>query len=264
MPHATQLRCLRRIQIELQEAHHLSIAVLLNHIDPLVLCYEVVYLAAKWKRSNAQIVSTNLVLLLQLVAALAHSEIAAPVGNNTQLLAAIRDNFRTRRVRPPRFKLAVQALRVVLIVVGTLAVLRLLVVSRAAREISCRRVLCTRQRTIRNSVLIDVLVPCESAETIQILSTQHLAALQRLLRIWEWLRHPVVHSQIEIRKNKDRGLQLLRQIERLNRHREAFRHTPGKEHKVLRITVAKERSRKHIALRRARRQSRRWTNTLNV
>ncbi len=64
-------------------------------------------------------------------------------------------------------------------VVGTLAVLRFLIVAAAARKIRSRRMLGSWQRAIANAVAVHVSVTGESAQPVQIFFAQNLAAVDR-------------------------------------------------------------------------------------
>src|SRR5215470_13375217 len=97
------------------------------------------------------------------------------IGDDADL-DALRDQLRTRHKRARRLELAVDTLHVVLEVVGTFAVLRLLVVSAAAREVGGGRVLRTRKGAIGYAVAIHIFVPGEAAQTIEILLAQRLPA----------------------------------------------------------------------------------------
>ena len=73
------------------------------------------------------------------------------------------------------------------------------------------------QRAIADAVSVHVFVTGETAEAVEIFFAQHLAALDRLLRIFERIGHPVVHAEIEIGHDEDQRLKLLGQIEGVSR-----------------------------------------------
>ena len=58
----------RGLEVELEQAEHLRVAVLLDHVDPVVLLHEIVHFAGERIRPQAQIVGFDVVLLAQLVA----------------------------------------------------------------------------------------------------------------------------------------------------------------------------------------------------
>src|SRR6266481_2173377 len=95
----------------------------------------------------------------------------------------------------------------------------------------------SRQRAVRNAIAIDVGVALEASELLQVFGAEHLSAVELLLRILEWIRHPVVHPEIQVAHDKDRRLESLRKIEGLISHRETFFDARRKQHDVLRVTV---------------------------
>src|SRR5207302_10852613 len=108
-------------------------------------------------------------------------------------LAGLR-HFRTGNKRARRLELAVDAFHVLLKVVRTFTVLGLFVMSAPARKVGGSRMFGSRQSAIRNAVAVNVLVTRESAQAIEVFFAQHLPARERLFRILEWVRHPVVHA----------------------------------------------------------------------
>ena len=54
------------------------------------------------------------------------------------------------------------------------------------------------QRAVANAVAVHVFVAGKAAQAVEVFFAQHLAALDRLLRIFERIRHPVVHAEIEV------------------------------------------------------------------
>ena len=184
---------MRRLDIEFQQAEHLPIAILFDHVYPLVLIDEVVHLAAEWKCANAEIIDIESIFVLQLVAAFAYGKVAAAVGDHTYFCANVRD-FGAWKVGARRLELAIEPLHVVLIIVRTLTVECLLVVSRAAREVGRRGMLRARQGAIRDTIFVDIFIAREAAESVQIVRTEHLAALEWLFRIFERLGHPIIHA----------------------------------------------------------------------
>src|SRR5438270_9843656 len=135
---------MRWLDIELQQTEHLSIAILFDHVHPLMLIDEVVHLAAEWKCADAKIIDIESIFVLQLVAAFAYGKVAAAVGDHAYFCANVRDYFGARKVGARRLELAIEPLHVVLIIVGTFTVECFLVVSRAAREVGRRGMLGAR------------------------------------------------------------------------------------------------------------------------
>src|SRR6476660_586320 len=172
--------------------------------------------------------------------------------------------MRTRNKRTRSFKLAVDTLHVVLEVIGALAVLRLLVVAGAAREVRCCGMIGSRQRAVTDTVSVNIFVASEPAEPIQIFFAQNLATGDRFLWIFERISHPVIHSEIEIGHHKDQSLEFFRKLERLNPHVEALVRRRWQQHDVLGIAMRKERGGENVALRSAGWQAGGWTNALDV
>src|SRR5262245_47546320 len=89
--------------------------------------------------TQTQIVGPDVVFLDKLIAAFADREIAGAEGDEPNLRRAVRDHLGFGNKAACGLKFARQALHVVLIVIRTLAVLRLFVVTAAPREISSSR-----------------------------------------------------------------------------------------------------------------------------
>ena len=66
-------------------------------------------------------------------------------------------------------ELAVEALHIIFVVVGTLAVVGVIVVTAASGEIGCRRMIGAGQRSISHTITIQIFVAGESAELRRIL-----------------------------------------------------------------------------------------------
>jgi len=128
-----------------------------------------------------------------------------------------------------------QPIEVVRIVVGALAVQRLVVVTRTAREERGSAV--AGDRAVRNPVAIDVAIARELAELLEFVCIQPLAAIERLGRIVERLRHPGIHAQVKIGHHEDRRLESLGDFERVHRHRVALVDRGRQQHRVLGIAV---------------------------
>ena len=59
----------RWLHVELQQAEHLRVAVLLDEINSVMLLHEIMHLARKWVCAQPQVIGLDIVLLAQLVAA---------------------------------------------------------------------------------------------------------------------------------------------------------------------------------------------------
>src|SRR5437899_11125383 len=133
-----------------------------------------------------------------------------------------------------------------------------------ARKICRRRVVGAWQGPIAHAITIDISVTAKIAPPIEILLAEHFSAFDWFLRVGEWIRHPVVHAEIEVRHDEDRSLKMFSKVEGVLSHREALFDRARHQYDVLGISVAKNCVRQNVALRRARGQTRRRSNTLNV
>src|SRR5438105_3852380 len=109
----------------------------------------------------------------------------------------------------------VQPVHVVLVIIRALAVHGLLIVAAATSEVRGRRMIRSGQRAVRNAVAIDISVALETSELLQFFDREHLAAIELLPGIVERIRHPVIHTQIEIAYHEYRRLESLGKIKRL-------------------------------------------------
>ena len=170
-----------------------------------------------------------------------------------------------RRLEFPR-----EPVHVVLVVVGALRVGRALGMARAPREVGGEGMLGrSRQRAPRDPVPVHVLVSLESPELLHVpvdvpARPQHLAAIERLLRIGEGIAHPVVHPEVEVHHHEDRRLEALRQVERLARHLGALLDASRDEQDVARVAVRQVVRRDDVPLHRPRRQAGRGADALDI
>src|SRR5512147_1958267 len=92
-----------------------------------------------------------------------------------------------------------QPVNVLNVILGALAILGLLVMTAAAREVCRRGMIGSRQRAIPDSIAVHVLVSGEAAEAFQVRRREYLAPFDGFCRIGERVGHPVVHAKVEIR-----------------------------------------------------------------
>src|ERR1017187_2881126 len=194
-----QLYNLDRIEINLQKIQHLCIAVLLDHVDPIMPGYEIVNLLRKGVGPDAKIIDWNLAFAIELVTALDHRKMARAEGNDSDFLLACAFEYRFRNQRLRGLKLASQPQHVVFVILGTLRIQGLLIVAGAAGEVCGSRMVRAGKGTIWDPVPVHVLVTGKPSKLFELFSVEHLAAIDRLFRILEGLRHPVVHAQIKVR-----------------------------------------------------------------
>src|SRR5262249_48253331 len=158
-----------------------------------MLLHERVYFPGEGICPYPKIVSLNPVFFPQLIAAFDYGPMRGAVGDDADLrLAGI--DLGAWHERAGGLELAIQALQVVLVIIRTLAVLSMLVVAAAAREVRCSGMIRSRQGAVRNRVAIHVFVAREAAQTIEIFFGQDFPTVYRLGGIGKWLRHPIVHA----------------------------------------------------------------------
>ena len=99
-------------------------------------------------------------------------------------------------------------------------------------------------------------LPFEVLELLKLLGVQHLAAVVHVRVVpSERFGHPVVHADIEIGHDDDRGLQALGKVEGLRPHREAFAGIGGEQQYLLGVAVRGIGAGNDVGLLRARRHA---------
>ena len=83
----------RRLDVQLEQAEHLRVAVLLDHVHAVVLLHEIVHFARERIGPQPQIVGLDVVFVAQLVAGLDDRPVRSAVGDDADL--------RLSRYRPP-------------------------------------------------------------------------------------------------------------------------------------------------------------------
>ena len=96
---------------------------------------------------------------------------------------------------------------------------------------------------IRHAIAINVQVTAPILaklvlKTLQRLNIQHLATIQWTFWIFELVRNPDIHAQIEIAQHKDRCLQAFCQIQSRASHLKAFFGVGREEDYVASVTMA--------------------------
>ena len=119
--------------------------------------------------------------------------------------------------RARRVVLADETIEIALPHLGHLRVTRFLVVAGAAGKEAGAGMLRPRQRAIGDAVLVDVAITSPRLHRSEIVGAEHLAAVERFLRIAQRRRQPRVHPKIQIAQHEDRRLKAFREIERLHR-----------------------------------------------
>src|SRR6185437_9322372 len=85
MDHAAQLRYLFCGDIELDELEHLCVAILLHHVNAIMIFDEVVHVLSEGISTQAQIISSDVVFRKQLVARLSQRPVRGAVSNDADL-----------------------------------------------------------------------------------------------------------------------------------------------------------------------------------
>src|ERR1700686_1399278 len=96
MGDAAQARDEFRFQVELEQAEHLRVAVLLNHINALVLLDEFVDFASERISTQTKIVGFDTVLVAKLVAAFDDAPMRRSVGDDSDFRVCAFLNFWAR------------------------------------------------------------------------------------------------------------------------------------------------------------------------
>ncbi len=261
---AAQSGDVRHRNVKLQQLQHLAVAVLVDDVHALVRGDELMGFGRKRIGAQAQVISLYAVLRLQLIERLDQSVMRCAVSDDADFVAVVAHDFRLGNQRACGVELARQTVHVVGVVVRPLAVSGRLIMPAAAREPRCLGMIGARKSPVTDGIAVHVFVASETAQPFEVFRGQHLAAIQRLLRILEWLRHPVVHAQIEIGHHEHRRLQLLGEIEGVARHAETFGNTARQQHRMSRVSMRKPGHEVDVALRSSRRQSGRRANPLDV
>ncbi len=105
-----------------------------------------------------------------------------------------------------------------------------------------------RQRPVWNAVAIDIGVSPETAQPFQIIGRKDLSTIEFLFRIFEGIRHPIIHAQIEITHDENRRLKPFGKIERVVRHLETFFDARRQQNDMLRIAMRSVSQRQNVGL----------------
>src|ERR1700686_1213026 len=119
------------------------------------------------------------------------------VGDKSDFRFAAGNHFWSRNKGPRRLKLATEALHVLLKIVGTLALLRLLVMSAASGKECGSGMIGAWQSSISDTIPVNILIASETAKAVQVFLAEDFAAIQRFLGIMEGLGHPIIHAEVE-------------------------------------------------------------------
>ena len=242
---------------------HLAIAILLDDVHAIVIGDEALHIIREWERSKAKIARLDVALAPKLMTRFLEREISGAKGDESDLCPSAHINDRLRNEFARGLVLFRQPVDRRFVVFGTLRVARHRIVARTSCEV--RRRIGAGNRAPRNPIVIDIDVASPfAAELLQLLLRQDLSALVRLLWIFERIRHPVVHAQVEIGENEDGSLKHLGEIERLAAEFKTLFDAAGDQRDLLRVTVRQEGDFENIALCGAGRQAGRRSDTLNV
>ncbi len=220
------------------------------------------YVVVERIRADAQIRRLHVGFFSQLITALGNGPVRRAVADDSDLGILIRVHNRRRGMGARGLELASQAVHVVHVIVRSLAVLRLVVVAGAPREE--RRHVIARHRAVRNAVTVNIPISAPFAQFLEHVGGKPLTPIDRLRRILEPLRHPVVHAQVEVHHHEDRRLEPFREIERFHRQLVGLLHRVRNQENVFRVAMREERGADQIPLRGARRQAGGRPHTLDV
>jgi len=132
----------------------LRVAILFDYVNAIVLLDEFMNLAGEGTGPQTQVIGFDGIFGAQLIAAFGYAPVRSSVGDDSDSCVRAFDNFRTRNKRARGFELAVEALHVVFVIVGALAVVRFVVVPAAAREVGGRGMLGAGQGAITHAVAV--------------------------------------------------------------------------------------------------------------
>src|ERR1035441_3525055 len=93
---AAQFDDLFRGQIELEQAGQLRVAVLLNDVNAFMRSDKVMDLMRERIGANAQVIHVEIVLILNLIEALAEGKVSAPICDEADLRGSVLDNHGRR------------------------------------------------------------------------------------------------------------------------------------------------------------------------
>src|SRR5581483_7754863 len=128
-------------------------------------------LTGEWIGFDPQVINFQVVFLAELIAALDDRPVTGAVSNDADFgLAGV--HFGARNELARGFKLMIEALHVIGVVVRPLAILRFLIMAAAAREVSGARMVGPRKSAIADAIAVHVLVAGKSAETIEVFLAQ--------------------------------------------------------------------------------------------
>src|SRR5262249_7547128 len=102
------------------------------------------------------------------------------------------------------------------------------------------------------------------AQACEISGGEYLPTVHGLVWVREGLAHPVVHAQVEVGEDEDRGLEALGQVEGAPAKLKALLHAGRHETDIARVTMAKIVSHNDVALRHTSRQTSAGSHPLDV
>ncbi len=162
-------------------------------------------------------------------------------------------------------ELAHQPLHVVDVDRAFFRIARIAVARGAAGEIAALGRMRAGIGAVGDAVAVDVEIAAEVAAFLQHLRRHHLAAvvLPRVVPL-QRAAQPVVHADVEVEHQEDRGLQPLGEVEGMRGEFEGFRRILREQHHVLGVAVRGIAAGDDVALLRARRHARGGAGALDV
>src|SRR5207302_11032747 len=126
----------------------------------------------------------------------------------------------------------------------------MLVVARAASEVTGRGMISPGQRPVCDAVAVDVSVSAPFATyLLQVGLAQHLATVERLVGIAERRCHPQVHSEVQVGEHEYSCLEPIGVIECVAAEVIALLHRAGEQDQALGVSAGQRVSETDICLR---------------
>ncbi len=243
----------------------LRVAVLLDHVDEVVIGDEARDAGVEREGTDAHAVEL-------MAARLQNSDRLVHRGRGrAEIQHAVFGRLRRIGLQRPRhhvlrgLELAHQALHVVGIDGAFLGIARVAVARGAAGEVGALGRMRAGIGAVGDAVAVDVEIAAEVAAFLEHLRRHHLAAVV-LLGIVPLQRaaQPVIHADVEIEHQEDRGLQPLGEVERGGGELERLRRILREQQHVLGVAVRGIGAGDHVALLGAGRHAGRGAGALDV
>ena len=247
-----------RVEVELvdHEAAQLGVAVLFDEEHALVRKHELAHRFGKRKRTHAQGVQMQ-VLGFQNMDGLVHGRAGRAVVDGTEVgFLPGRAQDRLRHQRLGRIELLQQAFHVVDVIRPALRIARIRITRSASGEVAALGRVGAGIGAIGNAVPINILVAAEIPARFQLLGTHHLAAIV-VTRVvpGERRAQALVHADVQIGHDENRGLQAVGKVKGLCGELEALARIFRQQQHMLGVPVRCVGTRQDVRLLGARRHA---------